>query len=44
MTSSVSVMSSPSLDSRAPPQQAQAVGPDTFFGDNGRRPGSIGTA
>ena len=29
MTSSVSVMSSPSLDSRAPPQQAQAVGPGT---------------
>src|SRR4030081_1108346 len=36
MTSSVSVMSSPNLDSRAPPQQAQAVGPGTITRSRGR--------
>jgi hypothetical protein len=36
ITSSVSVMSSPSFDSRAPPQQAQAVGPGTIFRSRGK--------
>src|SRR5258705_5326548 len=36
MTSSVSVMSSPSFDNRAPPQQAHAVGPDTITRSRGR--------
>lgn len=36
MTSSVSVMSSPSLDSRAPPQQAHPTGPGTSTRSRGR--------
>jgi hypothetical protein len=40
MTSSVSVMSSPSLDSRAPPQQAQATGPGTTTRSRGRCSGN----
>src|SRR5260370_24150747 len=40
MTSSVSVMSSPSLDSRAPPQQAQAVGPGMITRSRGRWSGN----
>ena len=36
MTSSVSVMSSPNLDSRAPPQQRQADGPGTITRSRGR--------
>ena len=36
MTSSVSVMSSPSLDNRAPPQQAHAVGAGTITRSRGR--------
>jgi hypothetical protein len=36
MTSSVSVMSSPSLDSRDPPQQLQATGPGTITRSRGR--------
>ena len=36
ITSSVSVTSSPSLRSRAPPQQAQAVGPGTITRSRGR--------
>ena len=40
ITSSVSVMSSPSLDSRAPPQQGQAVGPGTITRSRGRCSGN----
>ena len=36
MTSSVSVTSSPSLDSRDPPQQLQATGPGTITRSRGR--------
>jgi hypothetical protein len=36
ITSNVSVMSKPSLDSRAPPQQAQATGPGTMTRSRGR--------
>ena len=36
MTSSVSVMSSPSLDSRDPPQQMQVAGPSTIRRSRGR--------
>ena len=36
MTSSVSVTSSPSFDSRVPPQQAQDVGPRTTTRSRGR--------
>ena len=40
MTSSVSVMSSPSLESRAPPQQAQATGPGMITRSRGRWSGN----
>src|SRR5947207_13824624 len=40
MTSSVSVMSSPSLDSRAPPQQAHATGPGPITRSRGRSAGN----
>jgi hypothetical protein len=35
ITSSVSVMSSPSLDNREPPQQAHDVGPETITRSRG---------
>src|SRR5258708_18151414 len=40
ITSSVSVMSSPSLDSRDPPQQAHATGPGTITRSRGRCSGN----
>src|SRR5256884_8255753 len=40
MTSNVSVMPSPSLDSRAPPQQAHATGPSTITRSRGRCSGN----
>ena len=40
MTSSVSVTSSPSLDSRAPPQQAQVTGPGTITRSRGKCAGN----
>ena len=40
MTSSVSVMSSPSLDSRDPPQQLQATGPGTITRSRGKCSGN----
>jgi hypothetical protein len=40
MTSSVSVMSSPSLDSRVPPQQPHVVGPGTTSRSRGRCSGN----
>src|SRR5947207_13883761 len=40
ITSSVSVMSSPSLDSREPPHQAHAVGPRTISRSRGKCAGN----